>query len=399
MQKICAIVFLALFCFWGCDDLKSDFSTTNRTGQAPLTVYFQEEARGDLITMWLWDFGDGQTSIEKNPKHIYRQPGQYTISLTVYNQQSSSTCLKEDHVVVEKIKINSTTTSYLPPTTTTTTITTTTTTTSVLTTTTTIEKTPSSTTTTIQKEANIENVLLLESLGNWQYLLKANIRSYSDIDPDQACILGWEDNWDDLKPMEQTDEGWCQIELTATSSGIKSLVITDSDLENWFWIDDLDHPLIIPAGWIKETASTNEKIIAFEVEKDCYNYIYQKQVPKELIISPSQINASLGQEISVTVKLDVFLNDVFGIGFNLNYNPEALKLVRVENDKFYPREESFFTYKDKGGKIVFGNNLIGYQQGYSGPNKIATFTFEAINQGDKGIVRLAPPDIPASNPK
>lgn len=32
---------------------------------------------------WLWDFGDGGTSREKNPKHLYTQPGNYTVSLQV----------------------------------------------------------------------------------------------------------------------------------------------------------------------------------------------------------------------------------------------------------------------------------------------------------------------------
>ena len=31
---------------------------------------------------WLWDFGDGQTSTEKHPKHTYATTGTYTVSLT-----------------------------------------------------------------------------------------------------------------------------------------------------------------------------------------------------------------------------------------------------------------------------------------------------------------------------
>ena len=32
---------------------------------------------------WLWDFGDGDTSTEKNPTHIYKNHGEYDITLTV----------------------------------------------------------------------------------------------------------------------------------------------------------------------------------------------------------------------------------------------------------------------------------------------------------------------------
>jgi len=35
------------------------------------------------IVKWEWDFGDGRTSSEANPKHTYRSPGVYTVKLTV----------------------------------------------------------------------------------------------------------------------------------------------------------------------------------------------------------------------------------------------------------------------------------------------------------------------------
>lgn len=39
---------------------------------------------------WLWDFGDGQTSNEKNPVHIYEEGGIYTISLIARNSAGSA---------------------------------------------------------------------------------------------------------------------------------------------------------------------------------------------------------------------------------------------------------------------------------------------------------------------
>lgn len=35
------------------------------------------------IVSWLWDFGDGTTNTPQNPRHRYRNPGTYTVSLTV----------------------------------------------------------------------------------------------------------------------------------------------------------------------------------------------------------------------------------------------------------------------------------------------------------------------------
>lgn len=38
---------------------------------------------------WLWDFGDGTSSVEQNPNHLYAQPGTYIVTLTI---TSGETC-------------------------------------------------------------------------------------------------------------------------------------------------------------------------------------------------------------------------------------------------------------------------------------------------------------------
>jgi PKD repeat protein len=42
-------------------------------------------------TSWSWNFGDGATSTEQNPKHIYSTDGTYTVSLTVKNKFGEDT--------------------------------------------------------------------------------------------------------------------------------------------------------------------------------------------------------------------------------------------------------------------------------------------------------------------
>lgn len=37
----------------------------------------------DSISSWLWNFGDGSTSQDQNPQHVYTQPGTYNVTLTV----------------------------------------------------------------------------------------------------------------------------------------------------------------------------------------------------------------------------------------------------------------------------------------------------------------------------
>lgn len=37
----------------------------------------------NYATSWLWDFGDGTTSTEQNPLHLYTAAGTYSVTLTV----------------------------------------------------------------------------------------------------------------------------------------------------------------------------------------------------------------------------------------------------------------------------------------------------------------------------
>ena len=49
---------------------------------------------------YLWDFGDGTTSTEEDPVHIYASPGIYTVTLTATNSCTSETETKVDYVTV-----------------------------------------------------------------------------------------------------------------------------------------------------------------------------------------------------------------------------------------------------------------------------------------------------------
>jgi len=48
------------------------------------TVHFSQTVENE--TGWLWNFGDGNTSNENNPTHIYDVQGAYEVSLTVFNK-------------------------------------------------------------------------------------------------------------------------------------------------------------------------------------------------------------------------------------------------------------------------------------------------------------------------
>jgi len=60
----------------------SDFSVSNGCEDAPLP--FQDLSNSTLnsvINSWNWNFGDGTTSVQQNPSHIYSNPGTYTVRL------------------------------------------------------------------------------------------------------------------------------------------------------------------------------------------------------------------------------------------------------------------------------------------------------------------------------
>ncbi|MBC7129041.1 MAG: PKD domain-containing protein [Thermoplasmatales archaeon] len=50
---------------------------------------YDENGDNDIVS-WLWNFGDGSTSNERNPNHNYTIPGNYTITLTVKDKSNET---------------------------------------------------------------------------------------------------------------------------------------------------------------------------------------------------------------------------------------------------------------------------------------------------------------------
>lgn len=68
----------------------SAFTAVPQAGDAPLEVQFQDLSTGQPSS-WAWNFGDGGTSAEQNPTHVYGKPGTYTVSLTTGNLYGENT--------------------------------------------------------------------------------------------------------------------------------------------------------------------------------------------------------------------------------------------------------------------------------------------------------------------
>ncbi|MCU0476155.1 MAG: PKD domain-containing protein, partial [Anaerolineae bacterium] len=75
------------------------FSADRTFGEPPLVVRFTDRSTGQ-ITSYNWNFGDGSSSAERNPTHVFRQPGEYEVRLTVSGPGGQSNVSQVVDVVV-----------------------------------------------------------------------------------------------------------------------------------------------------------------------------------------------------------------------------------------------------------------------------------------------------------
>ena len=89
------------------DSVSADFIGLPTSGRSPLTVMFEPILEG-IANHYFWDFGDGDTSVLRNPIHIYTNQGKYDVKLRVRlelddcDQVDSMT--KEDYVIVNDLE-------------------------------------------------------------------------------------------------------------------------------------------------------------------------------------------------------------------------------------------------------------------------------------------------------
>ncbi|MFH1698998.1 MAG: PKD domain-containing protein, partial [Candidatus Zixiibacteriota bacterium] len=83
------------------NDLIADFSGTPTAGLDPLSVQFTDLSSGSP-TSWLWEFGDGNTSAQQHPNHVYYSHGIYTVKLTVTNSLGSDDKTEGSYIHVDE---------------------------------------------------------------------------------------------------------------------------------------------------------------------------------------------------------------------------------------------------------------------------------------------------------
>ncbi len=80
---------------------KAMFRAYPVTGKAPLLVQFKNFSGGHAAK-FLWDFGDGATSNDKDPEHTYRDEGIFTVKLGVISSNNThGFVIKKDLVSID----------------------------------------------------------------------------------------------------------------------------------------------------------------------------------------------------------------------------------------------------------------------------------------------------------
>jgi PKD repeat protein len=84
--------------------LNAEFHARTRTGKGRTSIKFYNESHGG-VTRRLWSFGDGTTSTQVEPTHVYYTPGTYNVTLTVYGTSGSHTHTENAYIYIAKTPI------------------------------------------------------------------------------------------------------------------------------------------------------------------------------------------------------------------------------------------------------------------------------------------------------
>jgi len=75
------------------------FSASPASGKTPLNVSFTDQSTGSPAS-WNWTFGDGTYSTKKNPVHVYKKSGKYSVTLTLNETGNKTAVTKYSYITV-----------------------------------------------------------------------------------------------------------------------------------------------------------------------------------------------------------------------------------------------------------------------------------------------------------
>ena len=95
MRKNYLFLLLSIFIFTFCSENEesltpptAEFQFNQGSNYAPATLTFSNQSTN--AEYYIWDFGDGSTTTEESPSHIFEKAGNYAVTLTSINKDGSS---------------------------------------------------------------------------------------------------------------------------------------------------------------------------------------------------------------------------------------------------------------------------------------------------------------------
>jgi len=140
--------------------------------------------------------------------------------------------------------------------------------------------------------------------------------------------------------------------------------------------------LIIFSAWLTGCGSETSETIEVEISPDSDS--------KTIFFSPQSLLVRTKSQFSLKVKITQ-VNNVFGIGFDLRYNPVFFEWVRVsDEDSFLSDNGQVFlaTASSSPGELSFAITRLGKNSGgVSGPGLVAILGFKSL--GRKGQSQIS----------
>ena len=110
------IAFFLLISFTSCEDEETpglpvqtlkpvaDFEVVANRFRAGERIEFKDNSSDEdgFLTSWNWDFGNGDSSTEQSPTYFYPEGGDFTVSLTVFDNTGSASLIKSQGVMIEE---------------------------------------------------------------------------------------------------------------------------------------------------------------------------------------------------------------------------------------------------------------------------------------------------------
>jgi PKD repeat protein len=75
------------------------FTANITEGKSPLSISFTDDSTNSPVN-WTWEFGDDTNSTERNPVHVYTNPGRYTVFLCAMNDEGGDNLTKPEYITV-----------------------------------------------------------------------------------------------------------------------------------------------------------------------------------------------------------------------------------------------------------------------------------------------------------